>query len=187
MEGSTWVGDDPARERRIVDRETWRFVNSFAPWFAAFGTLTAAVVSLWLATRKNIHLQARIAAFPNASAPGGATVFASLTNHSERPVTIGNAYWRLHPWSRQIHVSSMYSDFVQKRLEDGDVATVEVPVPDFRRFLSDILSSRQKEKFSWLELFTMRFVFVTATRARARARPNKRLRRILSDMRAQDH
>ncbi|MGB2866564.1 MAG: hypothetical protein WBC05_24750 [Sedimentisphaerales bacterium] len=32
--------------------ETWHFVNSFAPWLAAFGTVAAVVTSLYLATRQ---------------------------------------------------------------------------------------------------------------------------------------
>lgn len=34
-----------------MDRETWRFINSFAPWFSAFATAASAIVALYLARR----------------------------------------------------------------------------------------------------------------------------------------
>src|SRR5438128_5518971 len=35
----------------MFDRDTWRFINSFAPWLPAVGTLTAVIVSLYLGRR----------------------------------------------------------------------------------------------------------------------------------------
>ena len=35
----------------LFDRETWLFINGFAPWLAALGTLLAVIVSLHLARR----------------------------------------------------------------------------------------------------------------------------------------
>jgi hypothetical protein len=36
-----------------MDQETWRFINTFAPWLSAIGTLTAVAVSLYLARRSD--------------------------------------------------------------------------------------------------------------------------------------
>lgn len=47
---STFVG---------IDYNTWRFINSFAPWLAAFATLTAVLVALYLA-RKDKFIKLRI-------------------------------------------------------------------------------------------------------------------------------
>jgi hypothetical protein len=33
----------------MLDQETWRFINTFAPWLSAAGTVTAVAVSLYLA------------------------------------------------------------------------------------------------------------------------------------------
>jgi hypothetical protein len=33
----------------MVDKEIWKFINTFAPWFSALGTFAAVVVSLYLA------------------------------------------------------------------------------------------------------------------------------------------
>ena len=38
--------------------EYWKFINTFAPWFSAFGTVTAVIVSLYLAkSEKPIKLR----------------------------------------------------------------------------------------------------------------------------------
>jgi hypothetical protein len=41
----------------MMDRETWGFINSFAPWFSAIGTFSAVVVSLYFARKSS---QARL-------------------------------------------------------------------------------------------------------------------------------
>jgi len=35
----------------MPDKSTWQFINSFAPWLAALGTLLAVIISLYLARR----------------------------------------------------------------------------------------------------------------------------------------
>jgi ABC-type Fe3+ transport system permease subunit len=43
-----------------VDWETWRFINTFADWLAALGTVGAVVVALYLARKGNrIELEVR--------------------------------------------------------------------------------------------------------------------------------
>jgi hypothetical protein len=41
----------------FFDRETWTFVNSFAPWLSAIGTLAAVITSLYLATADRTRLR----------------------------------------------------------------------------------------------------------------------------------
>jgi len=33
----------------LVETETWKFINTFAPWFSAIGTILAVVTSLYSA------------------------------------------------------------------------------------------------------------------------------------------
>jgi hypothetical protein len=43
-----------------MDQDTWRFINTFAPWAAALGTFGAVLVSLYLARKSNwIELEVR--------------------------------------------------------------------------------------------------------------------------------
>ena len=41
----------PLGDMGLFDRETWLFINSFAPWLAALGTVAAVIVALYLARR----------------------------------------------------------------------------------------------------------------------------------------
>ena len=42
----------------IFNEETWKFINTFAPWLSAIGTLMAVAVSLYLARHdKRIRLE----------------------------------------------------------------------------------------------------------------------------------
>lgn len=45
----------------LVDEETWKFINTFAPWLSAIGsTLSAVATSLWLAQRdRRVKLSVR--------------------------------------------------------------------------------------------------------------------------------
>ena len=43
----------------LFDKETWLFINSFAPWLAALGTVAAVIVSLYLA-RRALQLDIRV-------------------------------------------------------------------------------------------------------------------------------
>jgi hypothetical protein len=58
-----------------MDRETWRFINTFAPWLSAVGTLVAVAVSLYLARKSNrIELEVSAGLRKVAHLPGGKDV-----------------------------------------------------------------------------------------------------------------
>lgn len=43
-----------------MDKDTWRFINTFSGWFSAIGTLTAVLATIYFARRdKRIHLTVR--------------------------------------------------------------------------------------------------------------------------------
>lgn len=57
-----------------MDVEFWKFINTFAPWLSALGTIAAVVVSLYLARRdKSIRLEVsaghRLLATPGVKGP----------------------------------------------------------------------------------------------------------------------
>lgn len=82
------------------DRETWRFINSFAPWLSALGTLTAVVVSLYLATMQNrlrvrvVAARTRLVAMGQRVGEGERVVTVEVTNLSRRPLKLISVYWR---------------------------------------------------------------------------------------------
>jgi hypothetical protein len=106
-----------------MDQETWRFINTFAPWLAALGTFSAAGMALYLALRSDriaLALQAGIRKVGHVNRPGGRyvlfrlgvkigdssqeppkIVWLNIKNIRRRSATITNLYWRPVPWSKR--------------------------------------------------------------------------------------
>lgn len=78
----------------------WRFINTFAPWFSAFGTILAVVVSLRLArsqTKTSLRIQTGLTAqFPDVEEPD--TVFVIISNLGLREVEISSIWWTIGWW-----------------------------------------------------------------------------------------
>jgi hypothetical protein len=62
--------------------ETCHFVNSFAPWLAAFGTLAALITSLYLAT-KQTKAKLRVSAAHHLTAWTGAPLKGKILKSLE--------------------------------------------------------------------------------------------------------
>ena len=45
----------------LMSQKTWRFINTFAPWLSALGTITAVLVALYLA-RMDRRIQLEVSA-----------------------------------------------------------------------------------------------------------------------------
>lgn len=176
-----------------MDRESWRFINTFAPWLSALGTITAVVVSLWLARRQGIRLRASVGVFkelvgPN---PGSRSVLASVTNCGVRPVRISNIYWQPFPWSRGGYITArgLGAALRNASIDEGDTANHEVPYsePELADNFAPVLRRKRSGRFGRLELFTLRLVFVTTAGPKVKARPNKELLDALRGLSAPGH
>ena len=83
-----------------TDRETWRFVNSFAAWLSALGTLAAVIVALYIANMQNrVRLRVsatkqRLVASGQRIKDGEPVVIVSVTNLSHRAVKVSGVYWQ---------------------------------------------------------------------------------------------
>ena len=71
----------------------WEVINGLANWFAAFGTIAAVVVSLWLARRQNrprVNVRAEVSTvwFEKGSDKNREYLVVRAVNVGDRPVTI---------------------------------------------------------------------------------------------------
>jgi hypothetical protein len=111
---------------QLFDRETWRFVNSFAPWLAALGTFTAALTALYLA-RRHARIRLRITASveTESDAPGKYVSCAvmKVVNDGPRDVTITEAYWELNGDKGFDGNLTCNSVVLPVRLRDGETVT----------------------------------------------------------------
>ena len=121
----------------LMDRATWEFINSFAPWLAALGMIGAVIVSLYLARRdKKIRFEVR-AGIRLVPTPGERTIpeylLIQVTNIGYREAELRSVEWRIGLFKKQ-HVfqvtardDGMSSD-IPIRLRDGEMALYFIPI-----------------------------------------------------------
>ena len=77
----------------MFDRETWLFINSFAPLLAALGPVAVVLVSIYLyrrASRPDIRVSTSITSEP---LPGKLFFRISVVNHSRKAVVKSIVWW----------------------------------------------------------------------------------------------
>jgi hypothetical protein len=90
----------------MFEEDTWRFINSFAPWLAALGTIAAVLTSLYLARRSDridlrLSVGIRILAIQGGGSDhGNEFVWADVTNLGRRSATITHLFWKPVPWRK---------------------------------------------------------------------------------------
>ena len=116
----------------MPDRETWDFINSFAPWFSALGTLCAVLVSLYLASRTSRH-RVRVSCsivrtIPTGQRLGDGAEFLQIrvVNRGSLEVVVSGIMWKQRGFRRQSYVvfppDDPYSTKVPAKLQYGDQA-----------------------------------------------------------------
>ena len=94
----------------MPDRETWNFINSFAPWFSALGTLCAVLVSLYLAfrtSRPRVRVSCSIVrAIPTGQRLGDGAEFFQIrvVNRGFREVVVSGIMWKQRGLRRRSYV-----------------------------------------------------------------------------------
>jgi hypothetical protein len=111
-----------------MDKDTWQFINTFAPWLSAFGTIAAVIVSLYLAfksRRLNLKVTANLTTIQDEDTVMGDYVTISVVNVGNREVTITGIGWSL-PFKKTklviIPGAPKYSTKIPARLRDGEEA-----------------------------------------------------------------
>jgi hypothetical protein len=110
--------------------ETWKFINSFAPWFSAIGTIAAVIVSLRLATRdRNIRLKVsaghRLLITPGIEArPEYLNI--RVVNIGHRDAQITNIGWKTGVFKKRCAIQILEQNGISSafpiRLKDGEEA-----------------------------------------------------------------
>ncbi len=132
----------------------WKFINTFAPWFSAIGTIAAVIVSLYLArAEKPIKLEIRaghrIVVGNDSTGKYPEFLYISVTNRGHRTATITNVGWRIDFIKKQHMIQlvqkNQFSSGLPVRIDDGEEAKWLVPLDSkdnwVERFSRDFLSS----------------------------------------------
>ena len=173
----------------LWNRETWRFINSFAPWLSAIGTLLAVITSLYLARRGNRISLKLILGIRKVAALGGGTdhgqelIWLNIVNLGRRAATITSLHWRPLPWKRWgliwLAPSNIYSSRFPVTLNDGQEANYALEIERFRENFRDFARKQYSGHFGGLKLHFLRVCVSTSTGAVYKKKPEKPLRELL--------
>lgn len=130
----------------FFSQDTWRFINTFAPWLSAAGTFSAVALSLYLARRdKNVRLKVsaghRIIVGPGSREPYPEYLSIYVVNIGHRDAQVINIGWKVGLFKKQYAVQSTMNDGMSSnipvRLRDGDEAKFLIPLNNETNWLKD--------------------------------------------------
>lgn len=121
-----------------MDKETWQFINTFAPWLSAIGTLSAVVISLYLATkdrRITLKVDASLKTLIQTGVRSQDFATISVVNVGRREATITGIGWKIGFIRKtnlfQVPGAPLYSAQLPSKLHDGESASYFMSVqPD---------------------------------------------------------
>ena len=167
----------------MSDQQTWQFINTFAPWLAALGTLAAVVTSLYLARRADrIVLEVRVGIrllAVRGGRPGHGTelLWVNITNLARRSATLTTLHWRPVPWRKAgflwLAPENSYSSPFPITLTDGQSANYAIPTSYFRKNFAGFARETFSGFGGWIRLRFLRFQVFTSTGRSFTVKPEK--------------
>jgi hypothetical protein len=136
-----------------MDKEFWKFFNTFAPWLSAIGTLAAVLVSLYLArinARMNkIKLRAsvghRLIMDTGKTGPHEEIINFQVTNIGQREANITTIAWRVgfirKSQAIQMFDNSRFANELPVLLRDGKQAGWMISLTENEGWLTDFCKS----------------------------------------------
>ena len=145
----------------MPDRETWRFINSFAPWLSALGTSAAVIVSLYLArrgARLSVRISANIVKLTEPDSPEYLRI--AVVNRGFRDVPVAGIVWKRWLLGKQVWVvlppDDAHSTKLPKRLQYGEEAQFFFPTNTFRNAAGALLKTLKQSTLSSLSVRMLR-------------------------------
>ncbi len=147
----------------MFDRETWRFINTFAPWLSAVGTLTAVIVSLYLARRAarlNIRVSlAIVKMIPPIHDDSQEFFQIRVVNHGTDAVIQG-IMWQQRWLAPQLWIvlppDDHYSTRLPVKIAFGESAQFFFPTATFNRLAKSLLERLKASRFPALSVRLLR-------------------------------
>jgi hypothetical protein len=134
-----------------MDVEFWKFINSFALWFSAFGSLSAVICALYLARQdKRVRLEVvvghRLILTPGEEPPHPSYLAIKVTNIGHREAQLSNLTWTTGIFKKTHAVQVVSSDSISSpmpiRLKDGEEANYFIRLDDERDWLADFIETK---------------------------------------------
>lgn len=154
----------------VFDRETWLFINSFAPWVSAFGTIAAVIVALYLSIREK-RIRLRISAgYRLLIIPGeklnkkNEFLVINIVNVGYREAIITNIGWKVGLLKKQlgvqIPIEDGFSDKIPTKLKEAEVANYYIPLNETTNWIENFSKNflqpypRIRLRFTKVQVFT---------------------------------
>lgn len=154
--------------------QDWQFINSFAGWFSAFGTIGAVIVALYL-TRQDKRIRLRVTAghrvivSQGLKGPPPQYLAIRITNVGHRDVQVVGIGWRIGLFKKSYAEQTIIRDGISStlpiRLRDGDEACYYTPLFDESEWLrQEFIQKMLFPNFRWRLWFTYVRIFTSAGR-----------------------
>jgi hypothetical protein len=167
-----------------LSQQQWEFINGFANWIAAIGTVAAVIISLYLALSSNkpkakLSVGVRVMFTPGDSGPHPAFVVVKLVNLGDRPIHINSLGWKSglfkKKYALQIVHATPFSQGLPVSLEHGKEAQWHIPTDMrdggwYKYLASGFLLSNSKKAIK-----TLRIIAYTSTGHEFVAKPETSL------------
>jgi hypothetical protein len=119
-----------------MDRELWKFINTFAPWLSAIGTISAVIFSLYLARRdRNVRLKItaghRLIVTPGTIGPHPEYLVINVVNIGHREARLINIAWKVGLLHKEYGVIVRFDSLsspMPTQLKDGEEANYILPL-----------------------------------------------------------
>lgn len=113
-----------------------KFINTFAPWFSAIGSISAVITSLYFSyTNRKISLEVSASVFQFAENDSSEDyVFIQITNTGYRTVMLRNFSWEIGLFKKKIigigfnNIDGSKSTPFPCKLEEGQMAQIAIKI-----------------------------------------------------------
>jgi hypothetical protein len=148
-----------------MDVEFWKFINSFAPWLSAIGSLSAVFLALYLSrqdkrVRLDVSVGHRLMITPGQAGPHPEYLAIKIVNIGHREAQISNLTWKTGIFKKSYAVQTTTRDLISSpmphRIKDGEEASYFIELDSnndwINIFIKDFLPN-----FPSLRLWFIRF------------------------------
>ena len=150
-----------------ISHEEWKIINSFAPWFSAFGTILAVVVSLYLAYL-NRKISLNISSNIFSLNTGGEYFFIKVVNDGYNSVIINNISLQYGLFRKTYigigdnNISSECSTSLPAKIEVGDAVNLCMNIDKEDNILENFYNNFLKTNL-YINIFTLKIVVNTTS------------------------
>jgi len=151
----------------VLTKETWLFINTFAPWVAAIGSIGAVIVALYLARRSDqlrldVSAGVRMIVMGSGLHPQSEEVVSiRITNIGRREAEVVGLGWRIGIFRRryleQMPSFNPLEPPLPVRLRDGEEMFRRIPLSPTSLWLDDFIRTCLGK---WPHLLEVKFIRV---------------------------